>query len=140
MNAAKKPITGGCACGAVRYVVNADPVMMLNCHCRDCQRATGSAYAPVVVVPRGAFEMTGKLSYFTLTGESGGTVERGFCPACGSRIAGNLGRYPQIVGLLAGSLDDPSIHKPTMDIFTASAHPWDHMAPDSPKFPKHRPG
>jgi hypothetical protein len=137
---AKKPITGGCACGAVRYAVNADPVMMLNCHCRDCQRATGSAYAPVVVVPRSAFEMTGELRYFTLTGESGGTVERGFCPRCGSRIAGNLGRYPQIVGLLAGSLDDPSIHKPSMDIFTASAHPWDHMAPDSPKFPKHRPG
>lgn len=135
-----KPITGGCACGAVRYTVSAEPLMMLNCHCRDCQRATGSAFAPVMVVPRNALQMTGELRYYKVTGESGGTVDRGFCPVCGSRIAGNLGRYPEIVGILAGSLDDPSRHKPSMDIFTASAHPWDHMAPGTQKFPRHRAG
>ncbi|HYV89124.1 MAG TPA: aldehyde-activating protein, partial [Candidatus Polarisedimenticolia bacterium] len=42
-----KKITGGCACGAVHYEIGAEPVFMLNCHCRDCQRATGAAYAPV---------------------------------------------------------------------------------------------
>ena len=68
---AKLPITGGCACGAVRYVVNAEPVLMLNCHCRDCQRATGGAYAPVVVVPRTAVQITGELRYYKVTGESG---------------------------------------------------------------------
>jgi hypothetical protein len=41
-------ISGGCACGAIHYECNADPVVMLNCHCRDCQRASGSAYAAVV--------------------------------------------------------------------------------------------
>ena len=65
---------------------------------------------------------------------SGKYVERGFCPNCGSRMLGNLERYPDIVGILAGSLDDPSLHKPVMDIYTASAHPWDHMAPDLQKF------
>ena len=133
---AKEPITGGCACGAVRYTVNAEPVMMLNCHCRDCQRATGSAYAPVVVVPRTALKVTGDLQYYRIVGESGSAVERGFCPKCGSRILGNLERLPEIVGLLAGSLDDPSLHNPSVDIFTASAHPWDHMAPNSQKFAK----
>ena len=135
MNTMQK-ITGGCACGAVRYTVNADPVLMLNCHCRDCQRATGSAYAPVVVVPRDSVQIAGDLKYYRIVGESGSAVERGFCPKCGSRVVGNLERFPEIVGLLAGGLDDPSLHRPTMDIFTASAPPWDHMAPESQKFPK----
>ena len=41
-----------------------------------------------------------------------------------------------MLGLQAGSLDDPSIYKPAMDIFTASAQPWDHMAPDTQKLPQ----
>jgi hypothetical protein len=133
---AEKKITGGCACKQVRYEITADPVFMLNCHCRDCQRATGSAFAPVVVVPRSAVHMTGTLKYFKVVGESGKYVERGFCPHCGSRVDGNLERFPDVIGILAGSLDDPSLHKPVMDIYTASAHEWDHMAPDLQKFAK----
>jgi len=133
---AEKKITGGCSCGAVRYEIAADPVFMLNCHCRDCQRATGSAYAPVVVVPRNATKISGELKYFKVVGESGKYVERGFCPKCGSRVNGNLERFPDVVGFLAGSLDDPSLHEPGMDLFTASAHHWDHMAPHLQKFAK----
>ena len=133
---AEKKITGGCSCGAVRYEIAADPVFMLNCHCRDCQRATGSAYAPVVVVPRNATKISGELKYFKVVGDSGKYVERGFCPKCGSRVNGNLERFPDVVGFLAGSLDDPALHKPGMDLFTASAHHWDHMAPHLQKFAK----
>jgi hypothetical protein len=45
-------IAGGCACGAVRYETDATPVAMFNCHCRDCQRASGSGYAAILVVPK----------------------------------------------------------------------------------------
>jgi hypothetical protein len=91
----------------------------------------------VVVVPRSALRIEGELRYHTTVGENGNVVERGFCPSCGSRVANRLGRLPDIVGLMAGSLDDPSLHKPSMDIFTSSAHPWDHLAPDTRKFEKH---
>jgi hypothetical protein len=67
-------------------------------------------------------------------GDNGGVVERGFCPVCGSRVANRLERLPEIVGLLAGNLDDPALHKPSMDLFTASTHPWDLLAPDTRKF------
>jgi len=133
----KPGISGGCSCGAVRYEATAEPVVMLNCHCRDCQRASGAAFAAVVVVPRSALRIEGELRYHTTVGENGNVVERGFCPSCGSRVANRLGRLPHIVGLMAGSLDDPSLHKPSMDIFTSSAHPWDHLAPDTRKFEKH---
>src|ERR1700730_8733194 len=43
-----EPITGRCACGAVEYECDGEPVAMLNCHCRDCQRASGSAYAAIL--------------------------------------------------------------------------------------------
>ena len=130
----KPGISGGCSCGAVRYIVNADPILMVNCHCRDCQRASGAAYAPIVVVPLSAVEMKGELSYYKIVGDNGGVVERGFCPVCGSRVANRLGRLPQILGLMAGNLDDPTLHKPSMDLFTASAHAWDLLAPETRKF------
>ena len=46
------PFFGGCACGAIRYTCAAAPLFALNCHCRDCQRASGSAFCPVLYVPR----------------------------------------------------------------------------------------
>lgn len=129
-------LSGGCACGAIRYETTADPVVMLNCHCRDCQQATGSAYAAIVVVPKAAVQLKGEPRYHKVAGNGGRAVERGFCPTCGSPVTTKLERIPDILGLYAGSLDDPSLHKPAMDLFTASAQPWDHMHPDTQKLPQ----
>ena len=52
-------VTGGCACGAVRYEYSADPVFMGNCHCRDCQRTTGGAYVAGIGVPESTLKITG---------------------------------------------------------------------------------
>ncbi|MGV1014801.1 MAG: GFA family protein [Methyloceanibacter sp.] len=125
-------VSGGCACGAVRYEAGA-AVLMMNCHCRSCQRASGSAYAAFVVVPKDSFQPTGELRYYECTGGSGKKVRRGFCPTCGSPVAIEVDVAPGIVALLAGSLDTPSAHSPAMDIFTLSAQPWDHMSPDTRK-------
>jgi hypothetical protein len=129
-------LSGGCACGAVRYEAKAAPLVMLNCHCRDCQRATGSAYAAIVVVPRATVRIEGELRYHRAIGDSGKAVERGFCPSCGSPVAARLEKLPDILGLQAGSLDDPSLHRPAMDLFTASAQPWDHMSGETKKLPR----
>jgi hypothetical protein len=53
-----------------------------------------------------------------------------------SPVAGRFSRMPDLIGIPAGSLDDPSWHKPTMDMFTSSAQPWDYMNPDLPKLPR----
>jgi hypothetical protein len=126
-------ISGGCACGAIRYECNADPLMMLNCHCRDCQQASGSAYAAVLAVPKTAVRMRGEPRYYKFIGNAGKAVERGFCPTCGSQVSVKLERLPDVLGLQAGSLDDPSIYRPAMDIFTSSAQHWDHMSPETQK-------
>ena len=129
-------LSGGCACGAIRYKTEADPVVMLNCHCRDCQKSSGSAYAAVMIVPKDAVQISGEPRYHRVVGQAGKAVERGFCPTCGSQVTTKLERMPDVLGLKAGTLDDPSLYKPSMDIFADSAQPWDHMNPDTEKFPQ----
>ncbi len=129
------PFTGGCACGAIRYECSAEPAMSFNCHCRDCQRASGSAYYPAVVVPTAAFALTtGTLKYSSMRADSGHRKHYGFCPECGSPIGGKIDEHPDIMVVSVGSLDDPSWFVPTMDFYTASAHPWDYMNPALQKF------
>ncbi len=60
--------TGGCMCGAVRYECSAAPMFMGNCHCRDCQRASGGGYAPAIGVPRSAVKITGDCEILRVEG------------------------------------------------------------------------
>jgi hypothetical protein len=126
---------GGCACGAIRYECTARPVISFNCHCKDCQRFTGSAYISGVIVPTTAFRLLrGEPTYYTVRADSGGDTSRGFCAVCGSPVVTRFTSMAQIVGVPAASFDNPSGHKPAMDIFTSSAQPWDYMNPALPKF------
>jgi hypothetical protein len=130
--------TGGCVCGAIRYEVNAEPIMMFNCHCRDCQRTTGSAFTPVVYVPANAFKITkGSPHYYSTQSEMAGHNKRGFCPECGSRLFGGASETGQ--GIAASSLDDPSLFKPQVHMWASDAQPWDSMDSTLPKFEKYPP-
>ena len=131
------PFTGGCACGAIRYECTGAPIQALNCHCRDCQRETGSAFSPVLVVPKTAFTLAqGSPQYFALLAASGQMTRRAFCAECGSPLFGLPGSAPDLVTIRVGSLDDPSEFRPSQDIYTVSAQPWDYMNPELPKVPK----
>jgi hypothetical protein len=133
-----KSFTGGCACGAIRYKVTAEPVVMFNCHCRDCQRASGGPYGAVLYVPVNAFKITkGEPRYYSTSSEAVGHNKRGFCAECGSRLF--CGVTDEGQGILASSLDEPSLFHPQFDIFTSDAQPWDHMNPKSKKFEKYAP-
>ena len=80
--------------------------------------------------------MRGEPRYRKIVGGAGKAIERGFCPACGSQVTVKLERLPDVLGLQAGSLDDPSIYRPAMDVFISSAQPWDHMDPNTQKHPQ----
>jgi hypothetical protein len=127
---------GTCLCGAVKYECSADPFFMGNCHCRDCQKATGGAYDPCIGLPAAAMKISGPVKYHDSKAESGSTLSRGFCAECGSRMFAKTNAMPDLAMITAGSLNDSSQYKPSMDIFTSSAQPWDHMNPELPKFPK----
>ena len=129
-------LEGGCACGVVRYRLGAAPLIVHCCHCRDCQRAGGTAYNPAIGVPRAAVKITGEPKYYESKADSGNMARRAFCPNCGSRLFSYPPFAPDLMVIVASSLDEPSMFKPAMDIFTSSAQPWDLMDPALPKFPK----
>lgn len=132
--------TGGCLCGRVRYTLSGEPAFSGVCHCRNCQRYTGSAFEPVVAYPSAGVAITGELKTYNDTGDSGKPVRRRFCPNCGSGIVAEADMLPGIAIVLAGTLDDPASFQPAMEIYCSSAQPWVHAGGERPRFPKMPPG
>ncbi len=131
------PFFGGCACGAVRYECSAEPVAMVNCHCRDCQRAGGAGFSPTLVVSAAVFKLfKGEPRFHSVRADSGHTATRVFCAECGAPLFARTSARNDIVAIRAGSLDDPSWFRPQAEVWTAGAQPWDHLNPDLPHFPR----
>ena len=126
---------GACLCGKIRYAASAEPVFMAVCHCKDCQRATGSAFEAVIGIPATSLTVHGTPRVFTVKGQSGQDVHRSFCPDCGSTMMLRLDARPGVVLLTTGVLDDPSGFKPTAQIFCDSAQPWVHLGGAMKRFP-----
>ena len=129
-------ITGGCLCGAGRYTAAADPSSVTVCHCLDCQKFTGSAFAALVPVQKDAVKLEGKLKTFSSPGGSGKPLLRHFCPDCGSSLAEESGWRPGMMVLNVGTFDDPSIAKPGREIFRDRAWSWLHLEGEIPRFAK----
>ncbi|MBN8744642.1 MULTISPECIES: GFA family protein [Thiomonas] len=127
-------LTGGCLCGAIRYKCQGEPVFSGNCHCRDCQRTSGSAFTPAMFYPEIAVKIEGNPKSYETTADSGNKIWRLFCPSCGSQLFSKLEMLPGMIGLRAGTLDDPSAFHPKLDFYTSSAPTWDFMNPQLPKF------
>lgn len=133
-------ISGGCACGAIRYEAAAEPIVMLHCHCHDCQRASGGPFSSMVVVPAEAFTFVrGVPRYHASPSEAGGKTNRGFCPDCGTPLVIKPDAVPQIIALRTASLDDQSWFTQQIDVWISDAHAWDKMDPALPKFEKYPP-
>lgn len=128
--------TGGCLCGRVHYTATAAPAFTGVCHCRNCQRFTGSAFETVLGLPKAAVQIEGELKTYQDTGDSGQPVWRKFCPNCGSGVVTEVAVMPEIVMILAGTLDDPSAVQPGMEIFCSSAQPWVNLGGERQRFPK----
>ena len=127
------PFTGGCACGAIRYTCSDAPRYMGNCHCRDCQQATGSAYLPCLLVKESDFTLEcGEPSWFERPSDQGNPMHRAFCSECGSPLFLLNGANTTVRALYAGSLDDAGGYRPSREIYVASAQPWCLLHPDLP--------
>ena len=126
---------GGCACRALRYEIRAEPIVMNDCQCRDCQQESGTGHGSHLLFPRGEARIDGVATHWTLVGRQGMVKQRAFCPTCGSPVYMTFPAMPDLIGVRAGSLDDPGLYVPQMVIWTAAAQPWDHVDPALPSFP-----
>lgn len=122
-------LDGSCLCGNVTYTCDADPIASANCHCRDCQRASGAPFTTNVIVPEASVEIRGEtLSVFQTTGDGHGKQAlRRFCSNCGSQLIVTSEGYPGFAFIKSGTLNDTSLVRPGLDIWADSKQPWtDH--------------
>jgi len=117
---------GGCLCGAVRYEAKWPPVATVACHCINCQKQAGSALSVIAVFPRDGLSISGDLTLYEDTAESGRPVWRRFCGTCGSPVTSDTaGAQEQgIIFLKAGTLDNAHDLAPTLHYWTSSAQSW----------------
>jgi hypothetical protein len=117
--------TGQCLCGGISYEVEIPEKSIYEglCHCRDCQRHTGTAFASSMMVTKAGMALKGELKFYGKETDKGTVMERGFCPDCGSNVLCRSDAWPELYVLAAGSLDDPSLYHPKINIFTRSAMP-----------------
>ena len=119
-------LDGRCLCGRLTYRCDGEPLVTVVCHCKDCQRQTGSAFSIFVVVPSATLHVGGDTlaTYVTVGADSGEERQRQFCSKCGSPVVTLLAEQPELAVIKAGTLDDPSWLSPTMEVWCDSAQPW----------------
>jgi hypothetical protein len=132
-------LEGGCACGAIRYRLTARPMFVHCCHCRDCQRQTGSAFVINALIEAERIEATGpapKIEPMPIAVPTdSGLPHRIFrCPRCETALWSEYGGLEKLRFVRAGTLDDPSAVTPDVHIYTRSKLPWVALPPDALAF------
>lgn len=130
-----KKYTAQCACGLCKFEFDSDPSFIASCHCADCKKASGGAVATFFGVPENDFTLTaGKPKAFHYTADSGKGLDRNFCPECGARLfTSNLESFPGLVFVTLGSLDNPELVEPKLEMFTKRRLHWEKPL-DLPQF------
>jgi hypothetical protein len=122
------PLGGGCPCEAVRFLVSAMPLLVYACHCADCQRASGTAFAMMMPMAAEGFAITrGEPKCWRRTGSSGAAVTRWFCGDCGGCVHERHDMREELVVVSAGTLDDTSWLRPIAHVHLKSAQAWQRI-------------
>ena len=128
-------LEGGCACGAVRYRLTSEPMFVHCCHCRDCQRQTGSAFVlnALIETDRVAV-LSGAPEPVQVPTDSGRPHEIFRCPKCQTAVWSDYGRRGVLRFVRVGTLDDPGALAPDVHIYTRSKLPWVRLPDGVPAF------
>ena len=126
-------LEGGCYCGAVRYVVEGEPMMNGQCHCRECQYISGGSPNMFMAMPAQGFQYTkGQPKQFSRT-DLERAVTREFCGECGTHLVTRRPGLPAAI-IKVGTLDDPALFAPKVAIFTVDKQPFHHVPDEMPAF------
>ena len=118
--------TGRCLCGEVTYELDGDVIATVVCHCEHCQRQGGGPFSVNLVAHEAQLTVHGTLQTYVETGEhdDGEYVRRRFCGSCGSPIVSELAQTEGVVAVKAGTLDDRSEVRPTVEVWCEHRQPW----------------
>jgi hypothetical protein len=135
MNASSESaLTGGCACKVVRYRMTTGPLFVHCCHCRWCQRETGSAFALNAMIEAERVQVLSGVPEMVATPSNSGkgqTISR--CPQCRVALWSNYAGAGDLVKFVrVGTLDNPDLLPPDIHIFTSTKQPWVLLPDDKP--------
>ena len=116
--------TATCSCGQLRVVVEGEPVRVSVCHCRACQRRTGSAFGVQARWHKDRVRTEGETRTWRRVGDDGTTLEHRFCPHCGSTVWFTQDVAPDLVAVAVGAFGDPAFPAPTRAVYEEFRHPW----------------
>lgn len=120
--------SGRCLCGAVTFKLATEPLAARICWCRDCQHLAANGTVNLLV-PAEGLSISGTVSEYAKTADSGNTITRQFCPVCGTHLFAKSSARPQFSVVRAGNLDEPSSVQPSLNIWSASAPSWACLDP-----------
>jgi hypothetical protein len=120
---------GGCLCGALRYEARGEPRAQGYCFCADCRKASGSGFIPFLFFDASSIRFAGETTHSVAKAVRGGDAVRNRCAACGSLVFGGIVGEDSTHTIYGGSLDDPSLFRPTMAIFTRDKPDWVLLPP-----------
>lgn len=127
-------LAGGCLCGSVRFVAEADPQFQVKCYCTDCRRLSGAAHVGWMGLEADKVSVEGEVTGFPSLADSGNQVQRDFCPRCGVGLFGHNSAMPGMIFIRASALDEPEGFSPQMAIFASRAPTWDKPPEGLPAF------
>jgi hypothetical protein len=129
-------LEGGCFCGLVRYRLEAPPMFVHCCHCKDCQRQTGSAFALNALIETDRITIVSGAAVPTAMGTDSGRPHSIFrCPSCQTALWSEYGGIEKLRFVRVGTLDDPTALTPDVHIYTRSKQPWVTLPAGVPAFP-----
>ena len=117
------PLTGGCECGSVNYSIKTGNVHVYVCHCRNCQRRSGSAFAEHAMVQAGTFVLEGETAEYRRSA-NGIQFEEIFCRTCHTRIFNRNDVIPHMIFIRAGTLSTSQDLRPVAHIWTSRKQTW----------------
>ena len=130
---------GGCLCGAVRFSIDAEPLLTRRCWCRLCQYLSAGGGTVNIAFPSDALTLSGEVRWHDGIADSGNAMHRGFCPTCGTPLFSRSDARPHLVIVRAGALDNPALLPPQMEIWTEAAPDWAVLDPAIPHHPAQNP-
>jgi hypothetical protein len=113
-----------CQCGQLRAECTGDPVRVSVCHCLECQKRSGSAFAAQARWPEDQVEVIGEFREWSKVGDSGGRATFHFCPQCGSTVAFSNDRMPGMITIPVGGFADPTLPWPQYSVYEERKHAW----------------
>lgn len=124
-----------CVCGDLVVALPGPTNSVSVCHCKECQRRTGSAFGVGAYYDASEVEVTGPTNTFVRLGESGAQLTFSFCPRCGANVFWSSSTYPTKLGIAVGAIADPKFPSPKNSLWEQAMHPWLSMHGVQRRFP-----